>query len=327
MSRFEQLLERMGTDMQHTRQEIQETRTAQTNSFREMQHIVSGLTNQVAAVSMSVESIQARVAVIEATVDEVAELRETVKSFSIESVKASLKEDLMAELSAQCKTLIADSTKNLPAAPPFPPPGPPGWGGSHDDHGAHPATFVAKKVFLKGFCDWGRDDEALRRDDAERIYREVLGMLSPAHQAWIDQSRPGAPFRRNRQIVFHLRDTAPHDAAHHIVRDGNVVLKEAGNETTVNGKQVWLQADAPDHVKQRRACLAKARSAAAQALGTSWSFAPDWPAGILYIERGGTEQIIGKHDRKKGWQWQNAVIDQVYGAGKAAAVAAAMLDA
>jgi hypothetical protein len=184
-----------------------------------------------------------------------------------------------------------------------------------------------KKLFLKGFCEYGNDEQSLRKEDAETVYEQVFNMMPERYRAYIERDRPCAPFRKNRQIIFHLKESAPDRAAYDIAKALNLTLKEEGNPSTISDRQVFIQPDAPAYVKERRSAVAKALSVAKGELDNTWRFLPDWAAGCLYAEKTNSETCIGRYNRLSGWEWNAEKVDRLFGVGSTASLASAFLSA
>jgi hypothetical protein len=140
----------------------------------------------------------------------------------------------------------------------------------------------------------------------------------------IDRVRPHAPYRRNRQLVIHIVDAAPPRCAFEIAKALNDSYKTEPR-TLVNGREVFAQADAPSHVRERRAAVAKAVAAVKQTLPNTWKVCPDWPAGAVYAEQAGHDILLGTF-KNGGWEWSKN-LDATFGNGTTNLLTDALLTA
>jgi hypothetical protein len=166
--------------------------------------------------------------------------------------------------------------------------------------------FIAKKVFLKGWCPFGKDStHGLSSESAKEMATKLMSSIPTHMREYIDMNKsPYCPFFKNRQISFVLHDSAPDSAAYDISRAWNDKLKVDG--VTYKGFQIYAQADASQFVKDRRASVARARGTIeTELLGTAdgVTLTTDWASGSLYASKSSIDTMIGKWDKQSGWKW------------------------
>jgi hypothetical protein len=218
---------------------------------------------------------------------------------------AALRQDLLAEIRRAGSSGAAASSGHAKTG---------GWGGI-PQAGGYPALagrtpFVADRVFVKGCCPWGRDDEfALCKQDATTLAQMIMQLLPADLQAKVRM--PTFLFRKNRQITLPLRNLPSRDEVADLVETGNKELQARNIQW--NGQAVWIQADAPEYVKLRRRCLAKAMNCIRnECTMNDRVLEPDWPSGTLYVAFQGCEIEVGKVTKVGDWQWKEAGLQKVW---------------
>jgi hypothetical protein len=245
--------------------------------IRETRASIDQISNRMSTVESDIELLKeqatrdaARMRQLEAAIDE--------QRTTAERNYAALRAELMEEIRK--------------APPPAAAKPPTGWGPIPQQAGASSrAPFVPEKVYVKGFCPYGRDDEyALSKKDAAALAASLIGLLP---DEWRDRvCQPNFLYRRNRQITLPLTGTSTRNDVYQLVEAWNTELKS--RKIKCNGFDVWIQADAPEFVKLRRRCLAKAMACVRSECNMDGAtFEPDWPAGVLYVSLRGQEIDIG----------------------------------
>jgi hypothetical protein len=175
--------------------------------------------------------------------------------------------------------------------------------------------FIARKFFLKGWARWGeQESHGINSMKAANLWRAVAEHIPQEFRRYLDPRGPSHPARRNTQIVMSVIGSAPDNVVYDICEAVNQKLRE--NNVTLMGRQLYVQYDSEEWVKERRRNLAKARSVAEEniELVAGWAFTPDWPTGKLYASKDdGTDTLIGAWFVAKGWEWTPAGITKLMG--------------
>jgi hypothetical protein len=265
----------------------------------------TSITGEITSVRNEVTSLSTRV---DAQQAELESLREELRSH------ASLREDLLGEVDRRV-TALGRPPAGAPPAPPavFPPPGQPG-------------AFVAKRVFLKGWSIYKKEESmGLNSKACAHIVSSVAPLLPKEWHRYIAFDQAYHPGRRNTQISLPIKDGAPDDAAREICRIWNAALRE--QNIRYNGRDIFVQPDAEPWVKARRASLARARDTAEAELDLPLhTVDPEWSSGKLYATSAdGTEVLLGAWSLKKGWSWQAENVQRLDAKADVAALDLAML--
>ena len=175
--------------------------------------------------------------------------------------------------------------------------------------------FVATRVFLKGFCMFGRDKEhGLKTADSLKIGLKLLSCLPQELRAFVktDKDAIVAPFFRNRQITIMLIPTVQAGIAYEIASSINAFVESSG--LNIDGRPIYAVSDAEQWKKDRNACIAKAEAAIVNELGSlpGVTFVRDWPGSCLWATQGPTEQALGRWNRNHGWKWDPVAIHSLW---------------
>ena len=173
--------------------------------------------------------------------------------------------------------------------------------------------FVATRVFMKGFCMFGRDN-GLKSGDALKIGLKLLKCLPQELRALVktDKDAIVAPFFRNRQITIMLIPTIQAGMAYEIASCINSFVESSG--LNIDGRPIYAVSDSEQWKKDRNACIAKAEAAIVNELGSlpGVTFVRDWPGACLWATQGSTEQALGRWNRNHGWKWDPVAIHSLW---------------
>jgi hypothetical protein len=265
--------------------EIRETRA----SIDQISNRMSTVENEIELLREQATRDAARVRQLEAAIDE--------QRTTAERNYAALRAELMEEIRKAPPPAAAKPSS--------------GWGPIPQQAGVSSrAPFVPEKVFVKGFCPYGRDDEyALSKKDAAALAASLISLLP---DEWRDRvCQPNFLYRRNRQITLPLTGISTRNDVYQLVEAWNTELKS--RKIKSNGFDVWIQADAPEFVKLRRRCLAKAMACVRSECNMDGAtFEPDWPAGVLYVSLRGQEIDIGCVLKTGEFKWKQEGLLKVW---------------
>jgi hypothetical protein len=265
--------------------------------IRETRASIDMISNRMTTVENDIELLKeqatrdaARVRQLEAAIDE--------QRTTAERKYAALRAELMEEIRKAPPPAAAKASSS--------------WGPIPQQVGGSStrAPFVPEKVFVKGFCPYGRDDEfALSKRDAAALAASLISLLP---DEWRDRvSQPNFLYRRNRQITLPLTGITTCNDVYQLVEAWNTELKT--RKIKSNGFDVWVQADAPEFVKLRRRCLAKAMACVRNECNMDGAaFEPDWPAGVLYVSLRGQEIDIGSVQKTGEFKWKQEGLLKVW---------------
>ena len=185
------------------------------------------------------------------------------------------------------------------------------------------ARFVARKVFIKGFCEFGKDaTDGISTEEAGLVGAAMVNLLPSSLKATVE--RILAPYFKNRQITLILREDSAPETAWEMVQNLNEVIKSGGHN--VGGRPIYAVADAEKWKKDRNAALAKAHRTLVDeyTLQKGDRCHLDWAGGVLYHVRGNDSSTMGSWHRSKGWVWQHDQLKKVWSGVDVAALDLAM---
>jgi hypothetical protein len=219
-------------------------------------------------------------------------------------ITTNLQENLTAHLEQRLQEL-GRAAPNLRVAPNLQPPRAAAFRPTE--------RFIARKFFLKGWARWGeQESHGINSAKAANLWRVVAEHIPEQFRRYLDPRGPSHPARRNTQIVMSVIGSAPDNVVYDICDAVNQKLRD--NNVTLMGRQLYVQYDSEEWVKERRRNLAKARAVAEEniELAAGYTLTPDWPTGKLYVSKDdGTDILVGAWYLTKGWEWMQVGITKV----------------
>ena len=218
---------------------------------------------------------------------------------------SSFREGLIADMQKMCDSKVkvlagapaSLSRTSFSVAPPLPVPA--------------SARFVARKVFIKGFCEFGKDStDGISTEEAGLVGAAMVGLLAPPLRTAVEKIL--APFFKNRQITLILKEDSPPETAWEMVQNLNEAIKSGGHN--VGGRPIYAVADAEKWKKDRNAALAKAHRTLVDeyTLQMGDRCHLDWAGGVLYHVRGSDSSALGCWHRSKGWIWHHDQLRKIW---------------
>jgi hypothetical protein len=172
--------------------------------------------------------------------------------------------------------------------------------------GSFGEKFVPRRLFIKGFCNYGCEEiEGISESLARSLASTLLSHLKLEFRGFLSDVHGGisAPRLRNSQITLFVRSDVQDDAAWLILKDLKSVL--AKSPLLINGNPIFLQLDSEPWKKRRRAGLAKASLVFEEFLAdtSGVDIIKDWPSGTLWANKLDVVLKLGHWDRNRGWMW------------------------
>lgn len=176
-------------------------------------------------------------------------------------------------------------------------------------------NFIANRIFLKGFCNYGMDQQhGIRKEKGEIIAKTIISALPLETQFRIQKDARGysAPFLKNRQIVIHLVEGIAQGEAYEIAQHINGVIES--KQFNIDGRPIYAVSDTEQWKKDRNASVAKAEKAINTELEqvAGVSLFKDWPSGSLWTSVHNIDCKIGAWNRNNGWQWFMSEVHKVW---------------
>jgi hypothetical protein len=169
--------------------------------------------------------------------------------------------------------------------------------------------FIPDKLFIKGFCEYSPDG-ANGKSEAECkiIFKLCFAHLPREFHRYVQEDGVRCGYRRNHQVVILLRNNPAKAVTYELVQAWNKNMRD--KNVNFAGKKIWVQADAPEFVKQKRRLMAKALAACREELDTSGGeLVPEWPTFSLWWARDGNDEKLGWASSTCEWTWcRDAVV-------------------
>jgi hypothetical protein len=231
----------------------------------------------------------------------------------LKQVRDSLGEEMKGEarsLRSELEKAMAESVRKHASLPTaqfnIPPP-------QQQHHFAAAATtgamgrFVARKLFLRGFCQFGEEQTlGLKSFDLKHVGLGLVAKLEDDMKPWLEQGDRmfHAPHFKNRQLQVNIAEHAPSDAAWLICKFLNGIIRETG--LTVAAKPIYLTPDMEAWKRRRNGAVHRSQETIMKCLtvNSSIGFTKDWASGSLYATMSGEDLFLGAWSQQKdAWAW------------------------
>jgi hypothetical protein len=165
-------------------------------------------------------------------------------------------------------------------------------------------VFVPRKLFLRGFCPYGKESsQGLSAMALMQFWMSVCPLLQHDVQQLVMAGDRGvsAPRFRNRQLTIYVADGSPVDAAYVLCRDLNEIVK--ARNMRLRDREVYFTPDQPAWKKRRNYVLKSAEVWVHEHMPTLL-VKTDWPAGRLWRDEApGTTAICLGEVVSGEWVW------------------------
>jgi hypothetical protein len=273
----------------------------------EIKNEVSATRHDIRQMSSRIDTIEHRLEDYDELKAEVKGLREEVTRLRNPVIDPELRNQLKAELQDELVQLLAE--RGVTREKPYqaePPAAPIGASSSRTE-------FVPDKIFIKGFCEYSPNgSNGLGESECKVLFANCHRLLPREFARFVQADSVRCGYRRNHQIVIMLKGNPGKGAVYDLVQAWNGAIREKG--LNVAGRKIWIQADAPEYVKQKRRLMAKAMAAAREELDlTTGGLTPEWPTfSLWWLDDQGRDTKIGFAASTCSWTWCREDIARIW---------------